>query len=353
VSASWKAAVARGRNGSAMDNNRAVSREIRLASRPVGEPSAENFTLASVEIAPPGEGEILVRNTLISVEPYMRGRMNDGPSYIPPFEIGQPLTGAAIGTVVVSNAAQVPVGATVRHFWGWRDYAVVPAHATQVLDISRVGADAYLGTLGTPGFTAWVGLHVIGRIRAGETIFISGAAGAVGSTAVQLAKRAGLHVIGSASSSAKAAFVREQLGADAAFNYRDGTAKQLRELATDGIDVFYDNVGGEQLEAAIAASRNYGRIILCGAISGYNAAGAQPGPRNLPLAIARRLRLEGFIVTDHASREPEFLAEVLPLVVDGTLQAPTTFVDGLENAPAALIELLVPNATIGKIVIRL
>jgi NADPH-dependent curcumin reductase CurA len=336
-----------------MDNDRAVSREIRLASRPVGEPRAENFSLASVEIAPPGEGEILVRNTLISVDPYMRGRMNDGASYIPPFEIDEPLTGAAVGTVVASNAAQVPVGATVRHFWGWRDYAVVPARAAQVLDISRVGADAYLGALGTPGFTAWVGLHVIGRIQPGETIFVSGAAGAVGSMAVQLAKRAGLRVIGSASSAEKAAFVCDKLGADAAFNYRDGAAKRLRELAPDGIDVFYDNVGGEQLEAAISSSRNHGRIILCGAISGYNAAGAQPGPRNLPLAIARRLRLEGFIVIDHASREPEFLAEVAPLVADRALQAPTTFVDGLENAPAALIELLRPNATIGKILIRL
>ncbi|HTJ25421.1 MAG TPA: NADP-dependent oxidoreductase [Candidatus Limnocylindria bacterium] len=329
------------------------SREIRLASRPSGEPTGANFAMATTQVGPLGEGEILVRNTLVSVEPYMRGRMNDGPSYIPQFEIGEPLTGAAVGTVVASNAAEIPAGATVRHFWGWRDFAVLPGRAAQVLDVSRVGADAYLGALGTPGFTAWVGLRVIGRIQAGETLFVSGAAGAVGSMAVQLAKRAGLRVIGSAGSPAKVAYVRDELGADAAFDYHDGAAKKLRELAPDGIDVYYDNVGGEQLEAALGASREHGRVVLCGAISGYNATSAPPGPRNLFLAIARRLRLEGFIVTDHLAREPEFLAEALPLVADGTLKASTSFVDGLENAPGALIELLRSNASIGKIVVRL
>lgn len=336
-----------------MDNARVVSREIRLASRPSGEPRDENFALASVEVGPPGAGELLVRNTLVSVEPYMRGRMNEGRSYVPQFEIGEPLTGAAVGTVVASNAPDVPVGATVRHFLGWREYAVVPAAAAQVLDVSRVGADAYLGTLGTPGFTAWVGLRVVAGVQPGETIFVSGAAGAVGSTAVQLAKRAGLRVIGSASSAAKAAYVRDELGADAAFDYHEGAAKRLRELAPDGIDVYYDNVGGEQLEAALGASRERGRVVLCGAISGYNATSAPPGPRNLALAIGRRVRLEGFIIVDHYAREPEFLAEVLPLVADGTLKARTTFVDGLENAPRALVDLLRPNAAIGKVLVRL
>jgi NADPH-dependent curcumin reductase CurA len=336
-----------------MGSQRIESREIRLASRPKGEPSEANFTLATAVLGEPHEGEVLVRNTLVSIEPYMRGRMNEGPSYVPRFEIGETLSGAAIGTVVASRAPGVPVGATVLHQLGWREYAVLPAKDVRVLDTSRVSADAYLGALGGPGFTAWVGLRTIARIQPGETIFVSGAAGAVGAMAVQLAKRAGLHVIGSASCAEKVAYVREQLGADAAFDYHEGAAKKLRELAPDGIDVYYDNVGGEQLEAAIGATRTHARIALCGAVSQYNAVAPPPGPRNLALAIARRLRLEGFLVIDHMAQLNDFLTEAIPLVAAGTLKAPTTFVDGLENAPRALLDMLRPNAAIGKVLVRL
>ncbi|HEX3463722.1 MAG TPA: NADP-dependent oxidoreductase, partial [Candidatus Elarobacter sp.] len=291
-------------------NETVRSREIRLASRPAGEPTDANFELATVDAGPPGEGEVLVKNTLMSVEPYMRGRMNDAKSYVPPFAVGEPLSGAAVGTVIASRVPSIPFGTTVLHDRGWREFAVVPAKAARVIDTSHVPPETYLGALGTTGFTAWVGLRIIAEVREGQTIFVSGAAGAVGSMAVQLAKRAGLRVIGSASSPEKARFVREQFGANAAFDYHDGPTKMLRELAPDGIDVYFDNVGGEQLEAAIFATREHARLVLCGAISQYNAASPPPGPRNLAIAIGRRLRLEGFIVIDHLARFPEFVAEV-------------------------------------------
>jgi hypothetical protein len=334
-------------------NDTVRSREIRLASRPSGEPTGDNFAVATAEVGPPGEGEILVKNTLMSVEPYMRGRMNDVKSYVPPFVVGEPLSGAAIGTVVASRVPEIPVGATVLHDQGWREFAVVPAKSARVIDTSHIPAETYLGALGTTGFTAWVGLRIIAEVKEGQTLFVSGAAGAVGSMAVQLAKRWGLRVIGSASSPEKARIVREEFGADAAFDYHDGAYKQLRTLAPDGIDVYYDNVGGEQLEAAIAVTRNHARIVLCGAISQYNADAPPPGPRNLAIAIGRRLRLEGFIVIDHLARFREYVAEVAPLVASGALRAPTTFVDGLDNAPAAFMQILKPNPSVGKMCVRI
>lgn len=327
-------------------------REIRLASRPQGEPTAENFALETVDLGQPREGELLVRNALSSVEPYMRGRMNDTRSYVAPFNVGEALSGAATGTVVASTVPALPVGATVLHDRGWRDFAIVPAKAARIIDTRVVPAETYLGALGGTGFTAWVGLRIIAEAKSGQTLFVSAAAGAVGSMVVQLAKRMGLTVIGSASSPAKAQAVREQFGADAAFDYHEGANKALRALAPDGIDIYFDNVGGEQLEAAIFATRDHARIVLCGAVSQYNASAPAPGPRNLTIAIGRRLRLQGFIVIDHMTRFQEFLAEVTPLVAAGEIKAPTTFVDGLENAPGALMDILRPNATLGKVLVR-
>ena len=334
-------------------NDTFAGREIRLASRPSGEPTDANFALATAQVGPPGEGQVLVRNAFVSVEPYMRGRMNDAKSYVPPFVVGEPLGGAAAGTVVVSRAPAIPVGATVLHMLGWREYAVLDAKAARVVDTAHVAPEQYLGALGTTGFTAWVGLSAVGRAQAGETLFVSAAAGAVGSMAVQLAKRQGLRVIGSASSADKARFVVAELGADAAFDYHDGAAAKLGELAPEGIDLYFDNVGGEQLEAAIGATKDRARIVLCGSISSYNAASPPPGPRNLHVAIQRRLRLEGFIVSDHTARLGEFLGEVAPLVARGAIKAPVTFVDGIENAPRAFMDILRPNANVGKVVVRL
>ena len=329
-----------------------TSREIRLASRPVGEPTDANFALASASVGPPGEGEVLVRTSLMSVEPYMRGRMNEGRSYVPPFVIGEPLSGAAVGEVVASRASDVPVGTTVMHDQGWREYAVLPGKRVRAIDISQVPAEAYLGALGTPGFTAWVGLRIVAETKPGQTLFVSGAAGAVGSMVVQLAKRQGLTVIGSASSPQKAAYVTGELGADLAFDYHDGPGKKLRELVPGGIDVYFDNVGGEQLEAALGATRDFAVIVLCGAVSQYNAT-APAGPRTLGLAISRRLRLQGFIVIDHLARYGDFVAEVAPLIAQGAIKAPTTILEGIERAPHALMEILRPNATIGKVLVRL
>jgi NADPH-dependent curcumin reductase CurA len=328
-------------------------REFCLASRPSGEPTGENFTLATRRLGPLEDGEVLVKNALMSVDPYMRGRMNAGRSYLPPFEVGAPLDGAAIGTVAASKDPSRPVGTTVLHNLGWREYAVLPGKATRPIDVGNVPPEVYLSALGGTGFTAWVGLRIIGRVVAGETIFVSAAAGAVGSMAVQLAKRWGLRVIGSASTPEKAAYVRDTLGADAAFDYHARPVREsLREAAPDGIDVYFDNVGGEQLEAAIGAMRDHGRAVLCGAVSQYNST-TPAVPRNFYLAIGRRLRLEGFIVFDHNSHRTEFFDEVAPLVASGAIHAPVSFVDGFENAPQALMDLLQPNARVGKVVVRL
>jgi hypothetical protein len=229
---------------------------------------------------------------------------------------------------------------------------VLAGKRVRAIDISQVPAEAYLGALGTPGFTAWVGLRIIAQTKTEQTLFVSGAAGAVGSMVVQLAKRQGLTVIGSASSPQKASYVTGELGADLAFDYHDGPGKKLRELAPDGIDVYFDNVGGEQLEAALAATRDFAVIVLCGAVSQYNAT-APAGPRTLGLAISRRLRLQGFIVIDHLARYGDFVAEVAPLIALGSIKAPTTVLEGIAQAPHALMEILRPNATIGKVLVRL
>ncbi|MGH7661597.1 MAG: NADP-dependent oxidoreductase [Vulcanimicrobiaceae bacterium] len=327
---------------------------MRLASRPAGAPTDATFSFATVRVDPPAKGEIVVRNTLMSVDPYMRGRMNAGRSYAKPYEVGEVMYGGAIGTVVASAAPEISDGATVLHGLGWREYARMPAHHARVIDTSQVSAEAYLGALGMPGITAWVGLRIIAEVKSGETIFVSGAAGAVGSSVVQLAKHDGLRVVGSAGTAEKVRYLREELDADAAFNYHDGSVSDLlAKAAPDGIDVFFDNVGGEHLEAALGATKDFARLVICGAVSVYNAANPPPGPANIRLAIPRRLRITGFIVTDHAAREGEFIGEMLPLIAAGKVKARTTVVEGLDAAPGALVSILEPDAHIGKMLVRL
>lgn len=330
------------------------SREVRLASRPVGEPSDANFTFATVEVGEPRDGEILLKNTLMSVDPYMRGRMNAGRSYAKPYEVGEVMYGAAVGTVLASRDADVPQGATVLHGAGWREYALLPAQHARVIDVSKIPAETFLGALGMPGMTAWVGLRVIAGVKSGETLFVSGAAGAVGSTAVQLAKHWGLRVVGSAGTAEKVRYLLDELGADVAFNYHDAPVReQLAKAAPEGIDVFFDNVGGEHLDAALGASKDFARLVLCGAVSAYNASSPLPGPSNIRLAVPRRLKMQGFIVSDHAERHAEFASELLPLIESGKMKARTTIVDGLENAPRALMSILKPDAHVGKVIVRL
>ncbi|HKT05899.1 MAG TPA: NADP-dependent oxidoreductase [Rugosimonospora sp.] len=331
------------------------SREIRLASRPSGWPTPDNFALATVELPDPAPGQVLVRNLVMSVDPYMRGRMNDVKSYVPPFQVGEALTGGAVGEVVASNSPRLKPGDVVLHDFGWRDYALADAAGFRTVDATAVpSVNAYLSVLGGIGLTAWVGLVDIAAMRAGETVFVSGAAGAVGSLAGQFAKlRGAARVVGSAGSAEKVRLLTERFGYDAAFNYKDGPVRpQLKRAAPDGIDVYFDNVGGEHLTASLAALRRGGRVAVCGAISGYNETQPPPGPDNLSLLISKRLTMRGFLVFDHYDRLPDFLAEVGGWLAAGQIHVEETVVDGLEQAPAAFLGML-RGENIGKALVRL
>jgi NADPH-dependent curcumin reductase CurA len=331
------------------------TREIHLAARPSGLPTPADFRLVETEVADPGPGEVLVRNTFMSVDPYMRGRMSDVPSYAPSWELNEPAQGGAVGEVVKSAAAHLPPGTLVLHNAGWREHALLPERALRVLEPGPgLASSLYLGALGTTGLTAYAGLMHIAQFAAGDAVFVSGAAGAVGSIAGQLARlRGASRVIGSAGSPEKVRFLREELGFDAAFDYHDGpVAELLAAAAPDGINVFFDNVGGEHLEAAISCFNIHGRAALSGAISTYNATEPQPGPRNLGQAVGKRLTLRGFIVTDHADLRPEFEEVVGSAIRDGWIQVRETITYGLENAVSAFTGMLT-GANIGKAVVRL
>ncbi|AUS78422.1 NADP-dependent oxidoreductase [Actinoalloteichus sp. AHMU CJ021] len=332
------------------------AREVRLASRPSGWPTPENFDLAEAPVPRPGPGELLVRNVVMSVDPYMRGRMNAGRSYVSPFELGKPLEGGAVGRVVESQAEGVSPGDLVSHQLGWREWAVVPAD--RALPVPGGPEDpapgTFLGVLGMTGLTAYVGLAEIAQQRAGDVVFVSGAAGAVGSVAGQIAAlRGAARVVGSAGSPEKVRYLTEELGFDAAFDYKDGpVSEQLAEAAPDGIDVYFDNVGGDHLEAAIGAMRTGGRIAMCGAISAYNETEPPPGPRNLGLMVGRRITARGFIVGDHIDVRERFLGEVGEWVRTGRLRHRETTMSGLERAPEAFLAML-RGENIGKMLVEL
>jgi len=327
------------------------SREIRLAARPRGTPSSDDFELAVVDVPDPGDGEVVVRNAFVSVDPYMRGRMNDVRSYVPPFAVGEPLTGGAVGQVVASRDDAWPEGAWVLHDRGWREVALLESSKLRAVDPSAAPLSTALGVLGMPGLTAFVGIVDVAEVTAGETVFVSGAAGAVGSLACQLARLRGARVIGSAGSAAKRAWLGE-LGVDATFDYHETPPRDaLRELAPDGVDVYFDNVGGETLEAAIGALNRHGRIAACGSISGYNSTEPQPGPRNMFMVVTKRLRMQGFIVSDHFGRWGAFRDEVAPRVADGTIGYRETVVDGIERAPEAFLALFT-GENVGKMLVR-
>jgi len=294
-----------------------------------------------------------VRNVCISVDPYMRGRMNDAKSYVPPFQIGQPLEGGAIGRVLASQDEKFPVGSYVQSIYGWREAFVAPATSLQIVDTTAAPPSAYLGILGVTGLTAWVGLYHIAKLKIGETIFVSGGAGAVRNAACQFARIHGCKVIASAGSEKKVSFLRDELKVEYAFNYRDGEPlEHLKRGAPDGIHVYFDNTGGPQLEAALSALRNYGRIAMCGGIAGYNT--PVPGPRNLAFVIGKRLRIEGFIVSDYFREVSAFLEEAIPALKSGKLINRETVVAGLDAAPAAFLDLLHSGAgNIGKMIVKL
>jgi hypothetical protein len=329
------------------------SREIRLKSRPAGLPTAEAFELAETEVPAPADGEVQVRNRWLSVDPYMRSRMIDRPSYVPPFQLGKALDGGAVGEVVASNAAGFAPGDQVVSMYGWRE--AFNARPEQLTKIPPVGLppEAFLGVAGLTGMTAWVGLLKIGELKEGDTVFVSAAAGAVGSVACQIAKIRGCRVIGSAGGPEKIAWLKE-IGVDEAIDYRaePDLAAALQRAAPKGIDVYFDNVGGDHLDAALLAARPYGRLVLCGMISLYNEEALPPGPPHIVLAIGKRLKLQGFILTDHQGDMPAFIQDMAGWVRDGRIRWRETIDEGIDSAPSAFLKLFT-GENIGKMLVKL
>ena len=323
-----------------------MTREVVLAARPQGAPQESDFAVREVDAREPGDGEVLVRNVFVSVDPYMRSRMSGIRTYVGPYEVGGAIDGGAVGRVVVSNDPGFAEGDWVLSGLGWREGGIAGAKHLRKLDPGIAPPSTALGVLGMPGLTAWVGLVDIGAVKEGDVMYVSGAAGAVGSIAAQIGLLKGLRVIGSAGNHDKVEWLRS-LGIEA-FDYRETPAK---EALADGIDVYFDNVGGDQLESALFALRPHGRVIACGSISRYNDERPVPGPRNLSLIVTKRLRVQGFIVMDHGDRYPAFFAEVGPWVRDGKIVYRETIVDGLEQLPSAFAGLF-RGDNVGKMLVR-
>ena len=332
-----------------------TSREWRLVSRPEGMPVMENFEMATVELGEPGPGEVQVRNEWMSVDPYMRGRMRDVKSYVPPFVLGEAMQGGAVGTVVHSNNPSYTAGDVVVSMFGWREAynapAGLPPMALMKVPPGLLAPEMFLGVAGITGLTAYIGLLDVTGVEEGETVFVSGAAGAVGSVVCQLAKLKGATVIGSAGGADKCAWLKS-LGVDVAIDYKaeaDLTAAVVK-AAPKGLDVYFDNVGGEHLEAALVAARPHARFALCGMIEGYNG-GGQP-IRNMALCVGKKLRLEGFIVSEHFGRMNEFLGDMIPWVMAGKVKSEQTVDEGIENAVGAFLKLF-SGGNMGKMLVQL
>ena len=329
------------------------SREIHLKSRPVGIPTNENFDVVSVSIPNPGEGEVLVRNLYMSVDPYMRGRMVDRKSYTPPFALGEAMTGGAVGVVEASNNSKFNVGDHVLSMYGWREHFISDGRGLMQVDPEKAPIQSYLGTMGMPGQTAYFGLLEIGKPQAGETVFVSAAAGAVGSVVCQIAKIKGCRVVGSAGSAAKIAWL-EEVGVDAIINYKEvnDLTTALNEACPEGLDVYFENVGGEHLQAALAVANNHARIPFCGMISQYNASEPVPGPTNIGNIIGKRLLLQGFIVTDFMDKTAQFYADMGQWIADGKLKWRETVLEGIGSAPDAFAGLF-HGENLGKMLVKL
>lgn len=331
-----------------------TGRSWHLTSRPEGWPTPENFALCEEPVAAPGEGQILVRNLHLSVDPYMRGRMNDVKSYIQPFALDEPMDGAAVGVVLASQSAGFAPGDHVLHHHGWREFATPQAKHAVKVSAEAAPLSTYLGVLGMTGLTAYAGLLESASFREGDSVFVSGAAGAVGSQVGQIARIKGAsRVIGSAGSDEKVRLLTEEYGFDAAFNYKNGpVAQQLREAAPDGIDVYFDNVGGDHLEAALGSLNLHGRVAVCGMIAQYNATEPPVAPRNMAMIIGKRLRVQGLLVGDHQDLQPRFVEEVSEWIRSGELKYSETVSEGIENTLDAFLGLLRGENT-GKMVVSL
>lgn len=329
------------------------SREIQLIRRPTGLPKTDDFKIVETDLPSPSDGEVLVRNVSLTVDPYMRGRMIDRQSYVPGFQLDETLTGGAIGRVVESRHSDYQEGEYVESHLGWREGFVSSARGLRKLGELNAPASAYLGVLGMPGMTAYVGLLDVGELKEGETVFVSGAAGAVGSAVGQIAKIKNCRVVGSAGSAEKVKHLTEDLGFDHAFDYHVGhLERQILTGAPQGVDVYFDNVGGAHLQAALNCMRPNGRLPLCGAISQYNATEPVPGPNNLAIAIGSQLTLKGFIVSNYNERRADFMRDMTEWVTDGRLKYRETVYEGIESTPEAFIGLFT-GANTGKMIVNL
>jgi hypothetical protein len=330
-----------------------TNREILFKSRPSGMPSAANFELVERPVPTPGPGQVLVRNSYMSVDPYMRGRMTDRASYVDGFKVGEVLSGGAVGQVVASNNDKFKVGDFVSHFGGWREWYLSTGADFQKVDPNVAPLSAYLGTFGMPGLTAYAGLLRVGELKDGETVFVSAASGAVGAVACQIAKAKGCTVIGTAGSDEKCQWLKDVAKVDHAINYKTvgDLSAALRKAAPKGIDVYFDNVGDEHLNAALPNMRLNGRIPVCGMIAQYNATTPPPGPSNIIAVIPMRIMIKGFIVSDHSDMAPQFIADMAKWTMAGKMKWQETIKDGVEKAPEAFIGLFSGDNS-GKMVVR-
>lgn len=336
-----------------------TSREWALASRPVGMPTQDNFQMLTAEAPAPAEGQIQVRNSWMSVDPYMRGRMMDRESYVPPFQIGETMQGGAVGRVTASAHPDYAVGDLVSSMAGWREaWTGTPESAlTQKLPSdSGLPESAFLGVAGMPGLTAYAGILRVAELKEGDTVFVSGAAGAVGSAVVQIAKIKGCTVIGSAGGAEKVAFVKS-LGADACVDYRaagnyEGLLGSLKAAAPKGIDVYFDNVGGDHLQAAIEMAKPFARMAICGMISQYNDTEPTPGPNNAIQIVGKQLQLRGFIVSTHADMQADFIKDMATWIGTGQMKFEETVMDGVAQAPDAFMGLF-SGKNKGKMLVKL
>ncbi|MFW6413256.1 MAG: NADP-dependent oxidoreductase [Oceanicaulis sp.] len=331
------------------------SREIRLARHFTGPVKPEYFELAEVDLPDPGEGEIRVKNAWLSVDPYMRGRMTGIKTYIDPFEIGKPLEGGAVGRVEASNADGYAPGDWVMSMNGWREGWTGPARAAMKIDADLLPAEAYLGIAGLTGMTAYVGLKRCIGLKEGETLWMSAGAGAVGTAGIQFAKAMGANVVATAGGPEKIAFCKE-IGADAAVDYKaaDDLAKAVRDAAKPfgGVDAYFENVGGDHLQAALDVIKPHGRMAVCGMIARYNDEKPLPGPTNLTQIVAKKLKLQGFIVSDHFDLQGEFIQDLSNWMMAGKVKTRDTVLDGIEKTPEAFIGLF-EGRNIGKMLVKL
>ncbi|WP_051207109.1 NADP-dependent oxidoreductase [Pseudidiomarina sediminum] len=330
-----------------------TSRQIHLASRPTGLPTHDNFKTVEQELPELQHGQVLVKNAWLSVDPYMRPRMIDRKSYIAPLQLNEVIEGGAIGEVIASNNTQFPVGTQVSNLAGWCTTFISDGTDLTPLPASDLPAHLFLGMLGMTGLTAWAGLNKVIQLNADDTVFVSAASGAVGSIACQIAKLKGCKVVASVGSDEKAQWVKS-LGVDAVINYKtvDNLTEALKQAAPEGIDVYFENVGGEHLEAALNVMNDYGRISVCGMIANYNAETPQPGPSNLFFINSKKLTVQGFIVIDYFEHYPEFLAQMTEWMQAGKITSEVTIYEGLDQTVDAFLGLF-SGKNKGKMLVKL